>query len=93
MCNAAVDQAPTDAEIQAKVRAMMKRMEHAVAVALGESAAAGDWDVKRRGRAALALINAYLGLRVLARSGASAQELAAVIDTTMRGYGLAENRP
>ena len=92
MCNAAVDQAPTDPEIQARVRAMMKRMERGVADALGESRAAGRWPVQRRAQTALALINAYLGLRVLARSGASGQDLAAVIGTTMLSFGLANER-
>lgn len=88
LCNAAVDQAPLDAEIQAKVFAMVKRMERAVAAALGECAQAADWPARRRARTALMLINAYLGLRVLARSGASTKDLAAVIGATMQGCGL-----
>ena len=87
-CNAAVDQAPVDAEIQGKVLAMMKRMERAVADALGECTPAADWPAERRARTALTLTNAYLGLRVLARSGAPAKDLAAVIRTTMQGCGL-----
>ena len=59
--------------IQAKVLAMMKRMERGVAAALGESAQAAHWPAKRRAEAALTLTNAYVGLRVLARSGVSAQ--------------------
>jgi len=88
LCNAAVDQAPVDAEVQGKVHAMMKRMERAIADALGECARAAAWPADRRARTALALTNAYLGLRVLARSGASAKDLAAVIRTTMDGCGL-----
>jgi TetR/AcrR family transcriptional regulator, transcriptional repressor for nem operon len=88
LCNAAVDQAPADPEVQTKVLAMTKRMERAVAAALGESAPAADWPAERRARTALMLTNAYLGLRVLARSGASAKDLAAVIRTTMQGCGL-----
>jgi TetR/AcrR family transcriptional repressor of nem operon len=90
LCNAAVDRAPVDAEVQAKVHAMMKRMERAIADALGECAPVADWPAERRARTALFLTNAYLGLRVLARSGASAKDLAAVIRTAMEGCGLAE---
>lgn len=88
LCNAAVDQAPADAEIQGKVLAMMKRMERAVAEALAECRHAAGWPAARRARTALALTNAYLGLRVLARSGAPAKDLAAVIRTAMEGSGL-----
>jgi TetR/AcrR family transcriptional regulator, transcriptional repressor for nem operon len=88
LCNAAVDQAPVDAEVRGKVHAMTKRMERAVADALGECSQAADWSAERRVRTALTLTNAYLGLRVLARSGASAKDLAAVIRTAMEGCGL-----
>jgi TetR/AcrR family transcriptional regulator, transcriptional repressor for nem operon len=88
LCNAAVDRAPMDAVIQDKVLAMMKRMERAVAAALNESAQAADWPAKRRAEAALALTNAYVGLRVLARSGFPPKDLAAVIRTAMQGCGL-----
>ena len=91
LCNAAVDRAPMDAEIQAKVIAMMKRMEDAVAAALGESMQAVHWPLKRRAQTALTLINSYVGLRVHARSGAPARDLAVVIRTTMQGCGLAMN--
>ena len=88
LCNAAVDQAPVDPEIQGRVLAMMKRMERAVTEAIAESPQAADWPAERRARTALTLTNAYVGLRVLARSGASAKDLAAVIRTTMQGCGL-----
>lgn len=88
LCNAAVDRAPMDAGIQAKVLVMMKRMERAVAAALNECAQAADWPAKRRAQTALGLTNAYVGLRVLARSGFSPKDLAAVIRTAMQGCGL-----
>jgi TetR/AcrR family transcriptional repressor of nem operon len=91
LCNAAVDQAPMDGEIQEKVLAMMKRMESAIAAALSEDVQTAQWPSKRRAPTALTLINAYLGLRVLARSGSSARELAAVILMTMEGCGLRVN--
>ena len=89
LCNAAVDRAPMDAEIQAKVLAMMKRMEDGITAALGESTQAVHWPAKRRPQTALTLVNAYVGLRVRARSGAPAKDLAAVIRTTLQGCGLA----
>jgi TetR/AcrR family transcriptional repressor of nem operon len=91
LCNAAVDRAPMDAGIQAKVLAMMKRMERGVAAALNECAQPAHWPAKRRAQAALTLTNAYVGLRVLARSGFPPKDLAAVIRTTMQGCGLMMN--
>ncbi len=88
LCNAAVDRAPMDTGIQAKVLAMMKRMERAVAAALNECAQAAAWPAKRRAQAALVLTNTYVGLRVLARSGLSPKDLAAIIRTAMQGCGL-----
>lgn len=88
LCNAAVDRAPMDAGVQAKVLAMMRRMERAITAALNECAQAAHWPAKRRAEAALALTNAYVGLRVLARSGFPPKDLAAVIRTTMQGCGL-----
>lgn len=90
LCNAAVDQAPADPEVRTRVLAMTRRMERAVSDALSEAARATDWPAERRARTALTLTNAYLGLRVLARSGVSARDLAAVIRTAMEGCGLTE---
>lgn len=88
LCNAAVDQASLDPVIQAKVIAMMKRLERAINSALKESKPAGRWSSKRRAQAALALNNASMGLRVLARSGYSPAELDAVIEANLQNYGL-----
>lgn len=88
LCNAAVDQAPVDAEIRARVLAMMKRLDRAIGLALKDSRRAGRWSTHRRSRAATALVNAYLGLRVLARSGYPVAELTAVIDASLEGFGL-----
>ena len=88
LCNAAVDRAPMDGGIQTKVLAMMRRMERAVAAALDESRQAAHWPAKRRAEAALTLTNAYVGLRVLARSGFPPKDLAAVIRTALQGCGL-----
>jgi TetR/AcrR family transcriptional regulator, transcriptional repressor for nem operon len=91
LCNAAVDRALMDPEVQAKVLAMIKRTERAVVAALHECAQAAKWPANRQARTALTLTNAYLGLRVLARSGAPAKDLAAVIQTTLENCGLTTN--
>lgn len=88
MCNAAVEQAPMDAEVRERVVAMMKRMERAVVAALDDSGRALSWSVKRRAQVALMLINAYLGLRILARSGAPPRDLTTVIETTLQSCGV-----
>jgi TetR/AcrR family transcriptional repressor of nem operon len=88
MCNAAIDQAPADPEVQKKVVAMMKRLERAFATALKESKWAARWPAKRRGQTARLLLNSYMGLRVLARSGYSAADLAGIIITCLQNGGL-----
>lgn len=88
LCNAAVDRAPTDAEARGRVLAMVRRHEEAVATALKESRVARGWRASRRAAAAVALVNAYMGLRVLAKAGYSPEELASIIATTLRGAGL-----
>jgi len=93
MCNAAVDQAPADAKIRAKVMAMMKRLEQAFAVALKESKQAARWSAKRRAETARFLLNSYMGLRVLARSGYSAADLAGIIGACLQNWTLHPTRP
>jgi len=88
MCNAAVDQAPADAKIRTKVMAMMKRLEEAIAVALKESKQAARWSAKRRTETARLLLNTYMGLRVLARSGYSAADLTDIIGACLQNWGL-----
>jgi len=88
MCNAAVDQASADPEIQAKVMAMMKRLERTFAGALKESKQGSRWPAKRRAQAARLLLNSYMGLRVLARSGYSAADLTGIIAACLQNWGL-----
>jgi TetR/AcrR family transcriptional repressor of nem operon len=92
LCNAAVDQAPADPTIRAQVIAMMKRLERAIGIALNESKRATRWSAQRRAEVALLLTNAYIGLRVLARAGYAASELAGIVDATLRNCGLAAAR-
>jgi len=88
LCNAAVDQAPFDPEIRAKVSAMLERIVSAICTALKDSRRASRWSFTKQHEAALLIVNAYMGLRVLARSGYSPKDLTAIIDANMQGAGL-----
>jgi TetR/AcrR family transcriptional repressor of nem operon len=92
MCNAAIDQAPLDPAIRAKVQAMMRRLEQAIAVALKDSGAARSWSSKRRNQAARQILTSYMGLTVLAKSGYPAAALSPVITSTLCGSGLRSTR-
>ena len=84
ICNAAIDQARFDPKVEAKVTAVLRRLEDAIAVALKQSNKAGRWSAKRRAATAASILNTYMGLRVLARSGYPVEGLQAIIDTTLR---------
>lgn len=88
LCNAAVDQAPADPKIRAKVMAMLKRLELAFAEALKESKQVARWSARRRAETARLLLNSYMGLRVLARSGYSAADLTGIIGACLQNWGL-----
>jgi TetR/AcrR family transcriptional repressor of nem operon len=78
LCNAAVDQAPNDPVVRARVLAAIRRVERAIETALSQSAAAQGWPARRRRETARQLLNAYMGLRVLAKAGYSPAELDAI---------------
>lgn len=84
MCNAAIDQARFDPKVEAKVTSMLRRLEDAIAVALKQSRKAGRWSAKRRASTAASILNTYMGLRVLARSGYPVEGLQAIINATLR---------
>ncbi|HUW74269.1 MAG TPA: TetR/AcrR family transcriptional regulator [Methyloceanibacter sp.] len=84
MCNAAIDQARFDPKVEAKVTAMLRRLEVAIAVALKQSRKGARWSAKRRAATASFILNTYMGLRVLARSGYPAKDLQAIIDSALR---------
>lgn len=86
ICNAAVDQARFDRQVEAKVTAMLRRLGEAIAVALKQSRKAGRWSAKRRTDTALSILNTYMGLRVLARSGYPPEEIKAIIESAMRDF-------
>lgn len=75
LCNAAVDRAQSDPEVAAKVMAMMRRIERAIAAALTEGGQGVGRDAAARAETARLLLTAYVGLRVLARAGYPAEEL------------------
>lgn len=83
MCNAALDRASLDADVEMKVSSMLHRLEDAIAVALKQSRRAARWSATRRAKTATSLLNAYIGLRVLARSGYPASGLQSIIDSTL----------
>jgi len=85
MCNAAIDRASLDNEVEAKVSAMLHRLQDAIATALKQSRRGLRWSEKRRNATAASLLNAYMGLRVLARSGYRAKALQDIVDKVLDG--------
>ena len=83
ICTAAMDQARVDADVKSKVATMLQKLEEALADALRNSKRGLHWSTKRRADMAAALLNNYLGLRVLARSGYPNEDLQAIIDATL----------
>lgn len=83
VCNAAVDQAPFDDEVRAKVLGMSKRFEKAIAEALCDTEFGKTWSKEKREDMARQLNNSYMGLRVLTKAGYPASELAAIARTAM----------
>jgi len=84
MCNAAIDQARFDPKVEAKVTSMLRRLEDAIAVALKQSKKGARWSAKRRAATAASILNTYMGLRVLTRSGYPVDGLQAIIDASLR---------
>ena len=88
LCNAAVDPAPADPAIRARVHSMMKRLERAIEVALADSELAASWARQRRHATAQVLTVAYMGLRVIAKAGYTPAEINAAIAASMRTLRL-----
>ena len=78
LCNASVDQAPTDAAIMAATSASLRRLEAAIGAALSDCIPAVDAD--RHRAESSRMVADYIGLRVLARSGHSADQLHQMAD-------------
>jgi len=92
LCNAGIDRAAADPKVRKRVMAMMKRLEGGFAAALKESRLAASWPSRRRTETARLLLNLYMGLRVLARSGYSPAELSGIIGVFLRDWGLQPGR-
>ena len=88
LCNAAVDRAPFDAEVESLVTTMMRRLDRAFRAALDGAAAAAAWDVNRRDRVAGGLTAAYMGLRVLAKAGRTPGQLEETAQAILAEAGL-----
>lgn len=84
MCNAAIDRARFDPKVETKVSAMLQRLQDAIAAALKQSKKGARWSAKRRAATAAFILNTYMGLRVLARSGYPTDGLQAIIDASLR---------
>lgn len=83
MCNAAIDRASLDREVETRVSGMLHRLQDAIATALKQSRRGSRWSEGRRSATAASILNTYMGLRVLARAGYSAKALQAIIDKTL----------
>lgn len=86
LCSAAAGPASEDTDIASAVEAMLTRMTAAFAAALCRRAKAGEngADTSRDERAA-GLTAAYVGMRILSHSGASADTLEKAARATVRG--------
>lgn len=78
LCNAAVDLAPEDAEVEAAVIAAMDRMREAL-----ERALEGAVPPRRRKAAVEIVISVYFGLRVMAKAGTPAAQLRLARDAAL----------
>lgn len=84
ICNAAIDQAATDNEACKVLEASIGRLESAIRDALGpDPEQGGRAPLEDRQRVARGLLASYFGLRVLAKSGASAGLLESVRDDAL----------
>ncbi|MBD8893985.1 TetR/AcrR family transcriptional regulator [Roseibium litorale] len=78
LCNAAVDRAPHDREVEEKVQAMIRRLEAGFASALRSSWPGwGDEDISAR---SVSLVTAYMGLRVMQKAGLGEAASTAVLE-------------
>ena len=83
LCNAAADQAPTDAATAEALRKSAGRLEAAIAEALADTAY-GAGEARRRGKAR-ELLALYFGFRTLARMGLPAASLEEAVGSALAG--------
>ena len=89
VCNASIDQAPTDADTARLVQASLGRLEAALADVVAELGAGGAErtaaDARRQARH---LMSVYFGLRVLAKAGAATAVLEDAHRAALASLGL-----
>lgn len=75
LCTAAAGSAPNDAEIASEVHRLLEQMRQGFQTAVAHSTTLSDQSVDARSKMADLLLTQYVGLRVLARSGAPIEML------------------
>ncbi|MGF1476483.1 MAG: TetR/AcrR family transcriptional regulator [Geminicoccaceae bacterium] len=90
LCNAAVDLAPFDPDVEATVVAAMAALKEALQVALAERGKA-DEDAEQGDResAAAHLMAVYFGMRIMAKAGVPVSGLSEVQEMALRPLGVA----
>jgi len=78
LCNAAVDLLPDDPETRGIIFSKLKKVEGALSDVVMEYGDAHDWTHDKTQTLALSLNTTYMGMRMMARAGYSAQEMRAV---------------
>lgn len=84
ICNAAVEVAPFDSEVERQVKASHERLAAAFSVALAADPGVPT-EPERRDRRAHFLTATLMGLHVMAKAGASPETLRGIVRVAMRG--------
>lgn len=88
LANSAVEQAPHDAEVAARISRYVRLLEDAFERTVRRGQAVGEIDARRDPRAlARSLVTSSLGLRVLARTGADRRTLEDAADAALWALG------
>lgn len=88
LCNAAVDMAPRDKDVEGLVLGMMDRLKAAISQALKDTPVGTAMSVSYSQRVSGALLTAYMGLRVMAKAGTSAMALSNIARATLNAFVL-----
>ncbi len=81
MCNAIVELGPTDAEVAQITARMCASMQQAVYTALGDNNPATELTESERQQQSIVITNLYFGAQALSKSGKSAPDWEAILDT------------
>jgi len=91
LCNAAVDMAPRDKDVEGLVLGMMDRLRAAISQALKDTPVGAEMTAGYSQRVSAALLTAYMGLRVMAKAGTSYTALSTIAQTTLNAFGLSSS--